>query len=241
MEIIGLLAPWCIEKWVRLFGVTSMWLLSNLQTTQIIILICPSPSFPIKMLLDPQMCSHQPITPKFGPDIGGFTNLEEALLSLGGRPKNFVQIKKWRPHHFYPSKSFLPFLCCVVCTFYLVRQNLLLMYKWRIRQAFTWCTNVFFFFFFYGFCACLLALAHSFIYIQNTCNKCASPTHVNQPRLWWTEPSTINIPEYSRSPCWNSVKKLARVNRHPLAHQYTMNSVCVWIGSTFYVMVTMVG
>lgn len=118
MEIIGLLAPWCIEKWVRLFGVTSMWLLSNLQTTQIIILIWPPPSFSIKMLLDPQICSHQPITPKFGPDIGGFTNLEEALLSLGGRPKNFVQIKKWRPHHFYPSNPSYHFfvVSCVLST-----------------------------------------------------------------------------------------------------------------------------
>ncbi len=54
----------------------------------------PMPSFSLKMLLDLQICSHQPITPKFGPHIGGFTNLEEVLLSLGGRPKNFVQIKK---------------------------------------------------------------------------------------------------------------------------------------------------
>jgi hypothetical protein len=43
------------------------------------------PSFSIKMLLDPQIGSHQPITPKFGPqpNLGGFTNLEEVLLSLG--------------------------------------------------------------------------------------------------------------------------------------------------------------
>ncbi len=40
-------------------------------------------SFSIKMLLDPQIGSHQPITPKFGPHVGGFTNLEAVLLSLG--------------------------------------------------------------------------------------------------------------------------------------------------------------
>ncbi len=105
----------------------------------------------------------------------------------------------------------------------------------------SWCTNgvldrlshdvrnffFFFFYYYYGFCACLLVLAHSFIYIQNTCNKCASDAHVNQPRLWWTQPPTINFMS-NWSPCLelaNSVKKLARVNQHPLAH-HTQWMVC---------------
>ncbi len=74
----------------------------------------PLPSFSIKMLLDPQIGSHQPITPKFGPHIGGFTNLEEVLLSLGGRPKNVVQIINEDPTILsFQILLTISLLCCV--------------------------------------------------------------------------------------------------------------------------------
>lgn len=160
-----------------------MWLLSNLQTTQIIILIWPCTPFPSKCFWTLKLAAINQSLQNLGHNPTQVVLLTSKRYSFlwGKKAKEFCANYKRRPHHFILQILLtISLLCCVY--FLPCAPKLALDVQMAYQTGFHMMDELLLVLLL-RFCACLLALAHSFIYIQNTCNKCASPAHVNQPRL----------------------------------------------------------